>query len=969
VPQWYYNYYPSPSFPIRNFVWLLQNYPDIAKQYLRWDFGDGKNYLSSESSSKFTSTWFLSKVTSPIGNETTFNYESETVLSDAYPSVSYRGYGSDDPNQELEIENTTVNYQEGLKQPRMETKRLKSIETNDYCVDFNTEINSRDDLRNTYNATTPKALDKIVIKKKNGLDFINVRVFDFYQHYSCCGSSEFVYNDESTSVFRLILDSITELNGSIRLKPFIFSYNNPDNLPSRYTCETDIWGFYKVTNTYETIPKVYVYPLNNGSDRFRYIPDPNYIGEYYELPGVDRSPNTSYYDDGTLESITLPSGGSVNYEFEPHSYLYDDYEYQGIGLRIKKITINDGSSENDLIVNYNYTKNGVPTGRILKMPVFGHFDPVKYQTNYNEIEDYYNYSFVRYSNDISDYSEGTVMYTNVSVIRNDQRKSEFNFNVPYPYQVVNDGSEDFIVNTEWNRSDDDILSHQVILQYLHFYSYSYPFPPNVNLSWNRGQLISQVEYGFEGGAWFKVESTYNHYNTFYKNRTEPEIVYGIKSGFLSNNCFDPNAEIRLEEPLAVYGKYPIQTGISSLLQKSTHVIYKMDSPIDSIYSELNYEYNTIGLLNKTILNNGEKIKITQTKYNFDYEIEDPGDEMTNSLQIMQDKHIVNIPIETITLIQKDENSLLVNSTLNLLKNFGTENNPMVLPEKTLNLEISKPLEFSLFNQSNISVGNFNYDYRYEFYSENKEFDTEGNLLESCIKNGLTNSTIFGPNNLPLAEISNSTYKEFCYEGYEDADEDHPYNWFNSTYSNLTIANNFWHSGNGSLKYISQPGASSASYVPKPFAAEDIDNNPKYKFSAWVYSVDIDDELKIFITINRTNNPPIYFTSNYDNLKLGVWQLLIVEVDLSDYSGITDVIPTICNTGSQSKPAYFDDIRFCPADAIMSTHNYDKLNRKTSSMGPNELPVFYEYDDLGRIIRTRDFEGYILSETNYYQNNQ
>ena len=62
---------------------------------------------------------------------------------------------------------------------------------------------------------------------------------------------------------------------------------------------------------------------------------------------------------------------------------------------------------------------------------------------------------------------------------------------------------------------------------------------------------------------------------------------------------------------------------------------------------------------------------------------------------------------------------------------------------------------------------------------------------------------------------------------------------------------------------------------------------------------------------------------------------------------------------------YDDIRICPRDASLTTYTFDPLVGMTSQADPAGRTTFYEYDGLGRLLRTRDEQGRILSQQQYH----
>lgn len=123
---------------------------------------------------------------------------------------------------------------------------------------------------------------------------------------------------------RLMLKSVTEYdkNGSFysylgtHKNPYLFEYNDPNGLPSKYSSKVDHWGFYnplipEIQLSYESyqtlLPTVILPPSTLGNTSF---------------PGIDREadPTGIYSKKGMLTSITYPTKGKTVFEFEPNQY-------------------------------------------------------------------------------------------------------------------------------------------------------------------------------------------------------------------------------------------------------------------------------------------------------------------------------------------------------------------------------------------------------------------------------------------------------------------------------------------------------------------------------------------------------------------------------------------------------------------------------------------------------------------------
>lgn len=61
----------------------------------------------------------------------------------------------------------------------------------------------------------------------------------------------------------------------------------------------------------------------------------------------------------------------------------------------------------------------------------------------------------------------------------------------------------------------------------------------------------------------------------------------------------------------------------------------------------------------------------------------------------------------------------------------------------------------------------------------------------------------------------------------------------------------------------------------------------------------------------------------------------------------------------------DDVKFYPADTQMTTYTNDPLIGITSMTDPNNVTIYYEYDDFGRLKLFKDAEGNVLKTFSYH----
>lgn len=81
-----------------------------------------------------------------------------------------------------------------------------------------------------------------------------------------------------------------------------------------------------------------------------------------------------------------------------------------------------------------------------------------------------------------------------------------------------------------------------------------------------------------------------------------------------------------------------------------------------------------------------------------------------------------------------------------------------------------------------------------------------------------------------------------------------------------------------------------------------------------------------------------------------------------------VLPTSASVqlaSPASQSLLVDELRLYPVGAHLTSYTYDPLDTLTSQTGPDGRTLFYEYDGLGRLVRTRDEQGRILSQQQYH----
>lgn len=109
------------------------------------------------------------------------------------------------------------------------------------------------------------------------------------------------------SVGRLTLRSAQEKIGNHAKPPYQFAYYS-GGLPDPLSLHRDHWGFYNNNSARTLIPPTVAHRFG---------------GPVELLSGADRSPAPNKLTVGMIKKVTYPTGGTDSFEFEPHEYSYE----------------------------------------------------------------------------------------------------------------------------------------------------------------------------------------------------------------------------------------------------------------------------------------------------------------------------------------------------------------------------------------------------------------------------------------------------------------------------------------------------------------------------------------------------------------------------------------------------------------------------------------------------------------------
>lgn len=257
------------------------------------------------------SSYYLSKIVAADGVHT---------IQLAYQRETY-GYAT---VLTFPVEGDIINLQEKgfkLASINIDGVRLAKVTFSTGTVDFQAAATPRSDL-SSYAAT---GLDDYVNTEAKALDNIRINSTDFCKQFSFT-YSYFSDNNTpaafglhvttgngplSTDKKRLRLESVQEksCDGTAVINPWQFTYNGTF-LPRRLSLAQDHWGFYNGADQ-NNQRNVFIASYSSGASDDNPTPGS-------EVVGANRDPQAAAMALGSLTQVTYPTGGTATFDYEPN---------------------------------------------------------------------------------------------------------------------------------------------------------------------------------------------------------------------------------------------------------------------------------------------------------------------------------------------------------------------------------------------------------------------------------------------------------------------------------------------------------------------------------------------------------------------------------------------------------------------------------------------------------------------------
>lgn len=322
--------------------YVLDKFEVTTPNGIVYTFEEIEEYLQPNTGLVIPSAWYVTKVTGASGKQLRFAYLRRNTniknvgarKSNGIAPICLQIAGSDGCSSSFWSE-TTV---EGIREYRVPV--LSEIDFEYGVVKFSSTDNERVDLPNGNRLNQLE----VFMRGADGTQASEpqkryVFQYDYFVATTADadGGENYFSQDHLTKRLKLVKVIEASLDQSIPLADcptHTFSYVASPSLPAKTSLARDHWGYYngQLGNT-----TLYA--------KFKGFPSDNFItSSVFEFPGADREADSRYTAANSLQTITYPTGGSIELVMESNTYDYtlsaanDDYRNYVPDLREESIS-------------------------------------------------------------------------------------------------------------------------------------------------------------------------------------------------------------------------------------------------------------------------------------------------------------------------------------------------------------------------------------------------------------------------------------------------------------------------------------------------------------------------------------------------------------------------------------------------------------------------------------------------------
>ncbi len=688
-----------------------------------YEFGGDISSIDFTSTSllKTNSTsWHLTKITSPNGNNITLNYKKGgNVFIQRKSNYYYAVFSPQDPNNAVGTPSDNSSY-DGLSVTIIHPKYLSSINTSvGQSINFISSKTTELDYNNWSTINYPYRKNLISDNTGEAVNFDwnnDISIVSYYLkldriEMSNLKNINLFYSNSSTQRLHLLGLSTTPINtvpanitDNTNQQKYIFSYNSTA-LPAYNARMSDNWGYFN----------------NKDYSSLKY----NKYSTMYDF----RSPDEQYCKAEILENITYPTGGSTSFDYELNQYskivsgqdfttslfLLSNSAGNAGGLRIKSITDyydpNDNTKKTSKTFSYLNADGTTSSGILSGKPIYSLSgkNHISYSqgawigfSHWTESADYdlvYNMYSQNQLLPLSNTNGNHITYSRVIEQENNGSKTI------YTYSNHDEFPDEMPIVVATNM--DNILLPSFTSKEL-----ERGLLKNVQM-YNGSNIVKNIDYAYNDDN--------ARYNNYIKSINKYILAYCSLGQYSLNK---------------IYAFYPF-------LKSKTETLYNIDGT-NSVSKTTEYTYNNYNL-QSSVSETGSKSSSDKTYIVTKY----PFDISTSPYTSMTDSFMLNYPIEEI----KYKGTNVVSGHLTTYKSISTTSGTLYKPDKVYSVEQTSPLgSFNFYDGTQMDSHYGQSDISYLNY------DQLGNLTEAQDKTGLHTAYLWGYNyQYPIAAIKNSTY--------------------------------------------------------------------------------------------------------------------------------------------------------------------------------------------------------------------
>jgi len=210
------------------------------------------------------------------------------------------------------------------------------------------------------------------------------------------------------------------------------------------------------------------------------------------------------------------------------------------------------------------------------------------------------------------------------------------------------------------------------------------------------------------------------------------------------------------------------------------------------------------------------------------------------------------------------------------------------------------------------------------------YDASSHALEAMDVNGNYAATKMDIKQEQVyATVANAQYNEFAYSGAEDAQLGGS-DFGGGVITGALVTSEKAHTGDHSIKTEFN---GEQAFI---FNSNDLKDGRDYRLSVWATNETVQFKLR------RGSSMTIAPLST-SNKKAGEWYLHEIEIEQIG----NDELSVWCE-GNSSTVVYWDDFRFHPHDATMTSYVYNEWDELSYILDANNMYTHYEYDGMGRL---------------------